>query len=61
MAGICPQTGITVALEGSSQIVAAALPDSFTPTNAIGIESAIVNPSELFTANISASLTDSAP
>ena len=47
------------ALEGSSQIVAAALPDSFTPTNAIGIESAIVNPSETFTADISASLTGS--
>ena len=46
------------ALEGSTQIIGAALPDDFTPTNAVGIESTIVNPGETFTANISASLTD---
>ena len=46
------------ALEGSSQIIAAALPNSFTPTNAIGIETTIVNLGETFTTNISASLTD---
>lgn len=46
------------ALEGSSQIVAAALPDSFTPTNAVGIETTVVNPGETFITNISASLTD---
>ena len=46
------------ALEGSTQIIAAALPDSFTPANAIGIETTVVNPSETFTTNISASLTE---
>ena len=44
-------------LEGAAQIIAAALPDSFTPTNAVGIDSKIVNPGETFTTNISASLT----
>lgn len=46
------------ALEGSSQIVAAALPDNFTPTNAIGIENTVVNLGETFTTNISASLAE---
>ena len=46
------------ALEGSSQIVATALPDNFTPTNAIGIENTVVNLGETFTTNISASLAE---
>ncbi len=45
-------------LEGSSQIIAAALPDSFTPANAIGIESKVVNPGDTFTTKISAGLTN---
>lgn len=45
-------------LEGSAQIIAASLPDSFTPANAIGLESRIVSPSETFMTNISASLTE---
>ncbi len=45
-------------LEGSSQIIAAALSNSFTPTNAVGIETTVVNPGDTFTTNISASLTD---
>ena len=45
-------------LEGSTQIIAATLPDSFTPANAIGIESKVVNPGETFTTNISAGLTE---
>ena len=45
-------------IEGSTQIIAADLPDSFTPTNAVGVESAVVNPGETFTTNISAGLTE---
>ena len=46
------------ALEGSTQIIVAALPDNFTPTNAIGIENTVVNPGETFTTHISASLAE---
>ncbi len=44
-------------LEGSTQIIAATLPNSFTPANAIDVESTVINPSETFTTNISVGLT----
>lgn len=57
MANLSPN-GNHGALEGSSQIIAAALPDSFTPSNAIGTENTVVNPGETFIINIAVGLSE---
>ena len=43
---------------GSAQIIAATLPDSFVPANAVGVENKVVNPGKTFTTNISVGLAE---